>query len=97
MRCGRSDMRCDGSDMRCGGSDMRCGRMPSSPFLPSPSPLPQEWMSGATSCPSISAAVEASVMKENEAALRDAVWEQLQPVENYLQAYGTYIDIHVHT
>ena len=52
------------------------------------SPSPQEWLSGATPCPFISAAVEASVLKENEAVLRRAVRDQLQPLRDHLQTYG---------
>ena len=55
---------------------------------PSPCPSPQEWLSGATPCPFISAAVEASVLKENEVALRRAVRDQLQPLRDHLQTYG---------
>lgn len=51
-------------------------------------PSPQEWLSGATPCPFISAAVEASVLKENKAALRRAVRDQLQPLRDHLQTYG---------
>ena len=70
----------------------------SSPLLPSlPPSLSQEWLSGATSCPSISAAVEASVLKENEVVLRAAVRGELQPLRDHLQDYGMCGWVYLHS